>query len=80
MIQLCSQKIQRWLRYCRKNKKENRGTLTLISVFLFFVFTTLGLGMLYLTQVYLKISAYRKNTILLEYTSENGINTFTSSL
>jgi hypothetical protein len=29
--------------------------------------------MLYLTQVYLKISAYRKNTLLLEYASENGI-------
>jgi len=29
--------------------------------------------MLYLTQVYLKTSAYRKNTILLEYASENGI-------
>jgi len=29
--------------------------------------------MLYLTQVYLKISAYRKNTMLLEYASENGI-------
>jgi hypothetical protein len=42
-------------------------------VFLFVIFTTLGLGMLYLTQVYLKISAYRKNSILLEYASENGI-------
>jgi hypothetical protein len=29
--------------------------------------------MLYLTQVYLKTSAYRKNTLLLEYASENGI-------
>ena len=29
--------------------------------------------MLHLTQVYLKISAYRKNAMLLEYASENGI-------
>lgn len=29
--------------------------------------------MLYLTQVYVKISAYRKNTMLLEYASENGV-------
>lgn len=58
--------------------KENdrgprQGTFTLISVFIFFIFSTLGLSMLYLTQVYLKTSAYRKNTILLEYASENGI-------
>ena len=47
--------------------------MTLLSVFLFVIFATLGLGMLYLTQVYVKISAYRKNTMLLEYASENGI-------
>jgi hypothetical protein len=29
--------------------------------------------MLYLTQVYMKTSAYRKNTMLLEYAAENGI-------
>jgi hypothetical protein len=56
-----------------KNDKRQRGALTLVSVFLFVIFATLGLGMLYLTQVYLKISAYRKNTLLLEYASENGI-------
>lgn len=69
----CTRKIRRWPRFCRNNGKERRGVLTLLSVFLFVIFTTLGLGMLYLTQVYLKISAYRKNTMLLEYASENGI-------
>jgi hypothetical protein len=54
-------------------KNNNKGALTLLSIFLFIMFTTLGLGMLYLTQVYLKISAYRKNTMLLDYASENGI-------
>jgi hypothetical protein len=52
---------------------ERKGALTLLSAFLFVIFSTLGLGMLYLTQVYLKTSAYRKNTMLLEYASENGI-------
>jgi len=69
----CSRKIRRWPRTYSKNEKENKGALTLLSVFLFVIFATLGLGMLYLTQVYLKISAYRKNTMLLEYASENGI-------
>lgn len=69
----CFRKIRRWHRVSRNNEKKRRGVLTLLSVFLFVIFTTLGLGMLYLTQVYLKISAYRKNSILLEYASENGI-------
>jgi hypothetical protein len=55
------------------NTPPRKGALTLISVFIFFLFSTLGLGMLYLTQVYLKTSAYRRNSILCEYASENGI-------
>jgi len=31
------------------------------------------MGMLLMSQIYLKISAYKKNTILLSYASENGI-------
>ena len=67
------QKTQRWPRFLRKNEKKRKGALTLISVFLFVIFSTLGLGMLSLTQAYLKTSAYRKNSMLLEYASENGI-------
>ncbi len=69
----CFQKILEWLRIFGKSEKKRSGALTLLSVFLFIIFTTLGVGMLYLTQVYLKISAYRKNAMLLEYASENGI-------
>jgi hypothetical protein len=69
----CIRRTQRWLRFLKNEKKEIKGTLTLLSVFLFVIFSTLGLGMLYLTQVYLKTSAYRKNVMLLEYASENGI-------
>jgi hypothetical protein len=47
--------------------------MTLLSVFLFFLFSTLSLGMIQLTQVYLRISAFRKNSILLDYAAENGI-------
>ncbi len=60
--------------FCKANSTPtSKGALTLISVFIFFLFSTLGMGMLYLTQVYLKTSAYRRNSILLEYASENGI-------
>jgi len=31
------------------------------------------MGMLYLSQVYLKLSAYKKNSLILEFASENGI-------
>ena len=44
-----------------------------MCVFIFFVFSCLGMGMLYLSQVYLKLSAYKKNSLILEFASENGI-------
>lgn len=66
-------KILPWPRFIKKQKKTRRGTMILISVFVFFIFSTLGLSMLYLTQVYLKLSAYKKNSLILDYASENGI-------
>jgi hypothetical protein len=56
-----------------RKKKTRKGAMTLVSVFLFFVFSTLGLSMLYFSQIYLKLSAYKKNSTLLDYASENGI-------
>jgi hypothetical protein len=62
------------LRPCIDQKiKTRKGTMTLVSVFLFFIFSTLGLSMLYFSQIYLKLSAYKKNSTLLDYASENGI-------
>jgi len=56
-----------------KKRKARKGAMTLVSVFLFFVFSTLGLSMLYFSQIYLKLSAYKRNSTLLDYASENGI-------
>jgi len=56
-----------------KKRKTSKGAMTLVSVFLFFIFSTLGLSMLYFSQIYLKLSAYKKNSTLLDYASENGI-------
>jgi len=66
-------RIRRWPWSPRKNSTQRQGAVTLLTVLLFFVFTSLGLGMLYLTRVYMEMSAYRRNTSILEYASENGI-------
>jgi hypothetical protein len=50
-----------------------KGTITILAAFLFIVFSALGMGMFYVSRIYLNISAYKKNTIQLEYASENGI-------
>ncbi len=55
------------------NKRKKKGSVTLVASLLFIVFTTLGLGILYLSQISLRISAYKRNSILLDYASENGI-------
>jgi hypothetical protein len=43
------------------------------TVFTLLAFTTLALGMLVLSQVYLKVAGLKKNSCQLEYASENGI-------
>ena len=50
-----------------------RGSTALIVVFVFFAFSALGLGTVLLTQTFLKLSAYKKNALLLGYTAENGV-------
>lgn len=67
------QKIWIWHPQSSQNRAHQKGTMTLISAFLFFVFSSIGLGMLYLSQIYLKLGMYKKNDIILEYASENGI-------
>jgi hypothetical protein len=62
-----------WHSDADQKRKTRKGAMTLVSVFLFFIFSTLGLSMLYFSQIYLKLSSYKKNSTLLEYASENGI-------
>ncbi len=64
---------QQWQPCIDQKRKTRKGVMTLVSVFLFFIFSTLGLSMLYFSQIYLKLSAYKKNSTLLAYASENGI-------
>lgn len=47
--------------------------MTLITVFVYCLFSTLGLGLIYISQVYLKFGALKKNLMLVAYASENGV-------
>ena len=64
---------------CIRPKEENdeakkaKGTVLIVTAFLFLAFTTLALGLIYLSQVFLQIGGYEKNSSRLEYCSENGI-------
>ncbi len=53
--------------------KKKKGVATLICVFIFFIFSTLGLSLILFSQVYLKFSAFKKHSTFLDYSSENGI-------
>jgi hypothetical protein len=64
-----------WPAAAKHKGKKRRGAMTLVSSFLFFIFSSLGLSLLFLSQVYFKSSACKKNSTLLSYSSENGIKT-----
>ena len=68
-----SQKIRPSKNPARRKRRSNKGATSVVSVFLFIIFSTLGLSMLYFTGIYLRISAYKKNATLLDYASENGV-------
>jgi hypothetical protein len=58
----------------RERESPNpQGATTLVSVFLLLLFSTIGLSLIYLSQIHLKLSASKKNSTLLEYAAENGI-------
>ncbi len=68
-----SQKTPLFLCPFQNKKQLKKGAVTLVCAFMVFLFTTLGLTTLMMTQVNLKLSQYRKNSILTDYASENGI-------
>jgi hypothetical protein len=45
----------------------------IVTLFLFLAFSTLALGLIFISQVYLQIGGYEKNSSRLDYCSENGI-------
>jgi hypothetical protein len=53
--------------------RNEKGTMIIATIFTFFVFSTLALSVIFLSQVYLRLGGFRKNSALLEYSSENGL-------
>jgi hypothetical protein len=54
-------------------RKNESGSLTLLAIFVYFLFSSIGLGLIFVAQLHLRISAYRKSSALLSYAAENGI-------
>jgi hypothetical protein len=49
------------------------GSMTLLLVFVFFLISALGIGVIYLSDVHLKFSRHRRDATLLSIAAENGI-------
>jgi hypothetical protein len=57
----------------RSSNAKPRGAVLMVTVFMFLAFTILALSMIFLSQVYLRLGGFRKNSVLLDYSAENGI-------
>jgi len=53
--------------------KGRRGAMALIAVFIYLIFSVLGLGLVHISRIYGKLGRHKKNIALLEYSVENGI-------
>jgi hypothetical protein len=67
------QKTLRWRNLASPPSQRARGFATLLAIFLYFLFTALGLGLLHLSRIYFRLGIHKKNTALLTLTTENGI-------
>jgi hypothetical protein len=56
-------------------RRDERGAVSLAVVLLFIIFSGLGLSMIFLSQVYLRIGAWRKASAVLDAAAENGVKT-----
>ncbi len=54
-------------------EKRQTGAMFIVTIFCFLAFSTLALGLVFLSQVHLKLNGLRKNSVLMDYASENGI-------
>ena len=54
-------------------RPRESGSLTLLAVFVYFIFSAIGLGLIFVAQLHLRIAGYRKSAALLSYAAENGV-------
>ena len=55
------------------HRGRESGSLTLLAVFIYFLFSALGLGLICLAQLHVRVTANRKSALLLAYAAENGL-------
>jgi len=63
-----------WLWPIRNRRSEGRsaGSMTLMTVFLFFLISSIGLGLAYLARVYQKLGAHKIRAFRMSCAAENG--------
>ena len=59
---------------------EGGGAASLVVIFLLFVFSALGLSMIFMSGLHLRINGWRKFSVFLDYASENGLKRGLSDL
>jgi len=62
-----------WPEGAERTPPGNAGAISLVVLFLLFIFSGLGLGMIAMSQLHLRMNAWRKFSSLLDCASENGI-------
>lgn len=72
MKRMFSPRISAWLNSVYEQQRH-KGTLTLLTAFMFMIFSALGLSLITYSQIYLRLCSYKNNAALLGYATENGI-------
>lgn len=62
-----------WPKSYNKKGPGARGSVTLIALFLFFIFSVLGLSLVYLLRLSLQVSSSKKRSMALTYAAEVGL-------
>jgi hypothetical protein len=68
-----SQRTPPWPEGAERTPRGDAGAISLVVLFLLVVFSGLGLGMITLSQVHIKVNAWRKFSLFLDCASENGL-------
>jgi hypothetical protein len=69
----CFPRTRPWPAAGKRPRRRAKGAVSLVVLFLLFVFSGLGLSMICFSQAYLRMNGHRKFSTLMDYASENGI-------
>lgn len=57
----------------RGEPRRERGSISVLAVFLYLLFSIIGLGLIAVSQIYTKFSGLKKDLVLLGFAAESGI-------